>query len=636
MTSRPWQTRAMIARLLVGLVVFWVGFDRGSYGIESRSTLAIAVWWAVFAGVAAGLLPLVRPRRGALVAAGLLAAFALLTLLSAAWATGTEGVYLEFARSSLYVGIFVLALLCGTRAAALAWCDGAAIGIVCIGLVALGSRLFPSLAGDQELLRVLPATGTRLFDPVGYWNGLAILLGLGVPLLLRAAVGARTTAGRALALAPVPALAAAIYLTSSRGGAGTALLGAVVYAALSARRGAAAAAALIGAAGAAAAVATLVSRHALVDGPLGSSAARSEGRGAAILLLLVCAGTAGSWALASRLAPRLPPLPRSAGRVAVALVAVAVVAGVVVAHPVRRFHTFQQPPGAGGHSQASFVSEHLLSGAGTGRWQFWTAAAEEWKTRPLTGRGAGSYEAWWARHGSFSYFVRDAHSLYVEVLGELGIVGLAFVAGAFVTAVGVALVRRRERGGDAVAALVAVFAAYAFAAGIDWMWELTAVSAVALASLALACGGGEATTVRLRPAARAALAVLALAVVLAEAGPLVTALETEASQAAARRGDLRAARSAALAARDVQPWAASPYLQLALVSELAGDLPAARSEIRGAIAHDEDDWRLWLVSARLAARSGAVADAEQALARARGLNPRSPLFSGNPAMSPGP
>ena len=51
MTSRHWQTRAMIARLLVGLVVFWVGFDRGSYGIESRSTLAIAVWWAVLVGV---------------------------------------------------------------------------------------------------------------------------------------------------------------------------------------------------------------------------------------------------------------------------------------------------------------------------------------------------------------------------------------------------------------------------------------------------------------------------------------------------------------------------------------------------------------------------------------------------------
>jgi Flp pilus assembly protein TadD len=140
---------------------------------------------------------------------------------------------------------------------------------------------------------------------------------------------------------------------------------------------------------------------------------------------------------------------------------------------------------------------------------------------------------------------------------------------------------------------------------------------------------------RLRPVARAAVAVLALAVVLAEAVPLVTVLETDASQTAARRGDLRAARSAALAARDVQPWAASPYLQLALVSELTGDLRGARSEIRAAIARDADDWRLWLVSARLATRTGALADAQQALARARSLNPRSPLFSGNPAVSAG-
>jgi O-Antigen ligase len=624
----------MIARLLVGLVVFWVGFDRGSYGIESRTTLAIAVWWAVGAGVAAGVLPLARVRRGGVVAAVLLAGFALFTLVSAAWATGAEGVYLEFARSALYVGIFVLALLCASPRGVRTWYDGAALGIAALGVVALASRLFPSLAGDQELLRILPATGTRLFYPVGYWNGLAILLGLGVPLLLRTAVAARATAARPLALAALPVLAAAIYLTSSRGGAGTAILGAVAYVGLSARRGAAAAAALIGAASAATAISVLVPRHALVDGPLGSSAARSEGRSAAVLLLLAAVGTAAAWGVASRLALLMPRVPRSAGRVAIALVVVAVVAGLLAAHPVRRFHTFQQPPRAGAASSTSFVSEHLLSGAGTGRWQFWTAAADEWKTRPLAGRGAGSYEAWWARNGSFSYFVRDAHSLYVEVLGELGIVGLALLAGAFVTAVAVAARRLRvEPEGDALVALVALFIGYAFAAGVDWMWELTAVSAVALASLALACGGGGAPFARRHPALRAVLATLALVVVLSEAVPLMTAVATEASQKAARRGDLGAARSAALAAHDAQPWASSPYLQLALVSELAGDLPRARTEIRRAIARDRDDWRLWLVAARIATHAGAVAEGERALARARDLNPRSPLFSGNPATS---
>ena len=35
-------------------------------------------------------------------------------------------------------------------------------------------------------------------------------------------------------------------------------------------------------------------------------------------------------------------------------------------------------------------------------------------------RGAGSYESWWAQHGSISYFIRDAHSVWLETLGELG------------------------------------------------------------------------------------------------------------------------------------------------------------------------------------------------------------------------
>ena len=611
----------MIARLLVGLVVFWVGFDRGSYGVESRSALAIVVWWAIGAGVATGLLPLARVRRRALVPAGMLAAFAAFTLLSAAWGTGAEGVYAEFDRAALYLGIFVLALLCAHRGAAAVWCDGAALGITGIAVLALLSRLFPSLAGDQELLRVLPATGTRLFYPVGYWNGLAILVALGAPLLFATAVE-RTP----VALSGVPAIAAAIYLTSSRGGAGTAILGALVFVGLSARRTAAVAAMLVAGAGSAAAVAILVWRHALVDGPLGSTAARGEGRSAALLLAVACGGTGLAWALLAR---RLPRVPAGAARVALALAVVAVVAGVVLVHPVGRLHTFQQPPGAGGPSRANFVSEHLLSGAGTGRWQFWSAAADEWRAHPLAGHGAGSYEAWWAQHGSFAYFVRDAHSLYVEVLGELGVVGLALLVGALVG--GLALVVRRRES----AALVALVVAYLFAAGIDWMWELTAVSAVAVASLGLACGSGERPARLPRPAVRAACAGLALAVVLAEGVPLGTALETRASQAAARHDDLAAARSAALAAHDLQPWAASPYLQLALVSELTGDTDRARGEIRDAIDRNRDDWRLWLVSARLATEAGAVGDAEAALARARSLNPRSPLFTGNPAASQG-
>ncbi len=48
----------------------------------------------------------------------------------------------------------------------------------------------------------------------------------------------------------------------------------------------------------------------------------------------------------------------------------------------------------------------------------------------MLGGGAGSYEAWWAQHGSIPLFVRYAHSLYLEVLGELGVVGLVLLLSA--------------------------------------------------------------------------------------------------------------------------------------------------------------------------------------------------------------
>ena len=77
-------------------------------------------------------------------------------------------------------------------------------------------------------------------------------------------------------------------------------------------------------------------------------------------------------------------------------------------------------------------------------------------------------------------------------------------------------------------------------------------------------------------------------------------------------------------------WAASPYLQLALVREAIGDLPGALVAIRQATDRDPLDWRLWLARARIETNSGDIAAARESLARAQALNPRSPLFANVP------
>ena len=70
-----------------------------------------------------------------------------------------------------------------------------------------------------------------------------------------------------------------------------------------------------------------------------------------------------------------------------------------------------------------------------------------------------------------------------------------------------------------------------------------------------------------------AVAGLALAWITALAliGPLLVDREIDASQAAAADGDLASAVDHADTARSIEPWAASPYVQLGLLAERQGD-----------------------------------------------------------------
>jgi tetratricopeptide (TPR) repeat protein len=107
---------------------------------------------------------------------------------------------------------------------------------------------------------------------------------------------------------------------------------------------------------------------------------------------------------------------------------------------------------------------------------------------------------------------------------------------------------------------------------------------------------------------------------------LASELKLDDSHDAVRDDDLSAAARDAQDAIALQPWAAEPRLQLALVEERAGDLPEARDSLDEAIDRAPDDWRLWLVAARIETKSGDITTAERSLDRARELNPRAPIL----------
>jgi O-antigen ligase/polysaccharide polymerase Wzy-like membrane protein len=624
----------------LALAVFWTGYENGSSGLSARTVVAIGIWWAILLGVGLGFLPREGVGRGMLAVGALLAAFAVDTFASVFWAPSAAGAFNEFDRTALYLGLFLLVALSLRRTEVGRWANGLLVGLVAIAVVALVSRLFPDLFSPRGLPEYLPNTATRLSFPIGYWNGLGILMGMTVPLCLRTALTESTALRRSLGVAAVPILACVVYFTSSRGGVVTGLVGTIVFLAATNRRWEVLGAAAAGGIGSAVAIAVLVPRTELVNGPLSSNAAHSQGRVAAVLVLGCCLLSAAAYLVGARiLRGRRAPSPL-VGRVVLAGALLALVVAVFALHPARRFDDFKEIP-TSSSTGGDFVRSHLLSGNGSGRWQFWSAAVDEFKSARLVGRGAASYEPWWAQHATFTHFIRNAHSLYLETLAELGAIGFILIVAAFVAGVVVA-VRRLMRAGPrerpTIAALTAVFAAFAFGAAIDWVWQITAIAAVAIVALALVAA---AEAERLKPVTvvrergerslRFALGAAALAcawlVICAQAIPWLASMKLSGSQAAVRSGNGDAAFNDAADAKRIQPWAASPYLQLALVEEASGHLAAARNWIDKAIERDRENWRLWLVAARLETKAGDIATAARTLERAASLNPRSPLFA---------
>src|SRR5262249_10451747 len=131
-------------------------------------------------------------------------------------------------------------------------------------------------AGAQQTASFLPGTEGRLGWPLNYWNALAALMALGLPLLLGTATSARTLLVRAAAAASIPVVALCGYLTFSRGGALAAGVGVLVFLAFSPERVEKFATVLVAAAGSGAVILAATHRPAVEHG-LTNVATRHQG-----------------------------------------------------------------------------------------------------------------------------------------------------------------------------------------------------------------------------------------------------------------------------------------------------------------------------------------------------------------------
>ena len=195
-------------------------------------------------------------------------------------------------------------------------------------------------------------------------------------------------------------------------------------------------------------------------------------------------------------------------------------------------------------------------------------------------------------------------------MAELGVPGIAlllsFVGGALVLAVRARQRASRSLDAGAAAAMIAAFLVYLLHASVDWMWELTAVSATGIAAVAIA-GAGASTPARpRRRLTRSRLAIAAVAVIAGaiQVPGLVSTDRLRASQRALAVGvDDRATELADEAVR-AEPWAASPYAGRAFVELARGDDAAARDDALEAISKEPTNWRHRLLLARIETQMG--------------------------------
>jgi O-antigen ligase len=119
------------------------------------------------------------------------------------------------------------------------------------------------------------------------------------------------------------------------------------------------------------------------------------------------------------------------------------------------------------------------------------AAGASWELvteQPLTGTGVGEATLVWSGPGGFPAIAKYAHNEYLQILVDLGAVGLALLLG-LIAAVVVAIRRARPTGQpDIRSGAIAALVAFAVHSAFDFLWHIPVLPLLAAILVALAIG----------------------------------------------------------------------------------------------------------------------------------------------------
>ena len=631
--NAPALVALIAAALLPALLTVYFSFQSGGYFPGAPALVAAQLALLLALRVALARRPLAGVSIALLVAVAALAAFAAWVLVSSQWSDSPARAIPEYTRVLAYLLALALFGSLPFSARRVRWMAYAlAAGIVGVCAVSFLSRTMPDLIGGAGELQP-----SRLSYPLDYWNSLGLLAGLGVILCGHLACASRDHwVARVAGAAAVPLLTATLYYTFSRGATWATLAGIAVYAVVGRPRG------LL--AGALATVpptiVTLMAINpasALTSRPRFASETIATGHRSALVVFgcVVAAGVIRAATLRLDNGLERLSMPQRLGRpvltgagIATVVVALATSAVLhvpdVVAEKYRDFNSDDARVGDSGSSR-------LLSGSDNGRRDHWEVSVTAVKREPLHGHGAGSYEVDWTRDRDSALDVHDGHSLYLETLGELGIVGLALLLICLLVLLAGFAARARGPNRALFAALLGAGVAWALAAAVDWDWEVPAVTIwlFAFGGAALArpraerapegeekrSGGGRAGQVALRCAGVAAC----LAVAILPARLAVSEAHYERSLDSLAAGDCADARAEADAALDALGSRAAPHHVKAWCEIQAGRYGAGVQELEEGLRNDPDNWAL--VQALAVTRGRAGLDPRLEAQRTAALNP---------------
>lgn len=611
--------------LVPGAATIDLAFHGGGFFPGPTAVVAMALLLVVAGRVMLVERPFAGLGRLSATAIAGLAGFALWTLVSGGWSSAPDRAIVEFDRALLYLVTLVLFGAATGSPARLRWMvRGLLAAAVVVCAAGLTTRLLPDVwpLGHQTV-------GTRLSFPLRYWNTLGLLAALGLTMAFGLTADPRETrVGRVLAAAATPLLGATLLLTLSRGSIATAGVGLVVVVLVGHPR-------TLPAALLATAPATAVAVLAAYDADLLLSADRLTAAGQAqghhvALVVGLCVGSAAllravllfSDVAVARLTPG--PVTRrvllTAGTLATV---VAILVAAVAVDAPERYRQFAGTAAVAAKTGPQDARAHLTDPTSVRRRQQWDVALRTFRAHPIKGTGAGTYQLAWERDRPDLGAVRDAHSLYLEVLSELGVVGLALLLVCLLAVV--AGLMRRTRGPDRVlhATVLAVVVGWALAAGVDWHWEMPVVTlgVFALGGAALARGAPPEAPPARAPLGQVPRIVMAAALaVLLVAVPGRVAISENAWVAALFAPDTHGcARVRTLAHRSIAalPSRPQPYEAEAACALRIHDTAAAIRLYAQAVAREPGNWRPRYNLAIARARAGLDprADLRAALAR---------------------